>query len=146
MSGQRRKLVSTPAALTKSYPIEGGHNRWSSAPRHPVPIERHGHHRERRYRVPIGWYHVPVAFNVKDEEVIRLADELADRLHLTSRIDAIRHALKAQIEVTQTRTGNRTDELLGVVANEIWPLLNDGSTITKAEREQILGYDPATGV
>lgn len=87
-----------------------------------------------------------MAFNVKDEEVIHLADDLMQRLHLPSRIDAIRYALKAQIEVTQSRTGNRTDELLDVMANEIWPLLNDARPITKQEREQILGYDPATGV
>jgi antitoxin VapB len=87
-----------------------------------------------------------MAFNVKDEEVIRLADDLMQRLHLPSRIDAIRHALKAQIEVTQSRTGNRTDELLDVMTNEIWPMLNDGKPITKAEREQVLGYDPTTGV
>lgn len=87
-----------------------------------------------------------MAFNVKDDEVIRLADELMQRLHLTSRIDAIRHALKAQIEVTQSRAGSRTDELLDVLSTEIWPLLDDGSPISKAEREQILGYDPTTGV
>ena len=87
-----------------------------------------------------------MAFNIKDEQVIALADELQRRLHLPSRIDAIRHALKAQIEVTQTRTGNRTDELLDVLRNEIWPLLDDGTPITKAQREQMLGYDPATGV
>lgn len=87
-----------------------------------------------------------MAFNVTDDEVIALADELKQRLHLTRRIDAIRHALRAQIEVTQSRTGNRTDELLKVLNTEIWPLLSDGSPITKAEREQILGYDPATGV
>lgn len=87
-----------------------------------------------------------MAFTVRDAEVIRLADELMGRLHLGSRIDAIRHALKAQIEITQSRTGNRADELLDVLQNEIWPLLNDGSPISKAQREQILGYDPATGV
>ena len=99
-----------------------------------------------RYRVPKVWYRVPMAFNVKDDEVIRLADELATRLHLPSRIDAIRHALKAQIEVTQSRARNRSDELLDVLSAEIWPLLTDRSPITKAEREQALGYDPATGV
>ena len=87
-----------------------------------------------------------MAFNVKDDEVIRLADELMQRLHLTSRIDAIRHALKAQIEVTQSRAGSRADELMDVLSTEIWPLLDDGSPISKAEREQILGYDPTTGV
>jgi antitoxin VapB len=87
-----------------------------------------------------------VAFNVKDEEVIQLADELMHRLHLTSRIDAIRHALKAQIEVTQSRSDDRASELLEVLTNEIWPLMVDGSPITKAEREQILGLDPESGV
>lgn len=87
-----------------------------------------------------------MAFNVKDDEVIRLADELAQRLHLPSRIDAIRHALRAQIEVTQIRTGNRGDELLDVLRNEVWPLVSDRSPITKAEREQVLGYDPTSGV
>lgn len=87
-----------------------------------------------------------MAFNVKDEEVIRLADDLMRRLRLPSRIDAIRYALKAQIEVTQSRAGNRADELLDVMTNEIWPMLNDGKPITKQEREQILGYDPGTGV
>ncbi|ETW26689.1 type II toxin-antitoxin system VapB family antitoxin [Mycobacterium gastri] len=87
-----------------------------------------------------------MAFTVKDQEVIDLADTLAARLHLPSRIDAIRHALKAQLEVTQSRTGNRADELLEVLESEIWPLLKDRSPITKAEREHVLGYDPATGV
>lgn len=87
-----------------------------------------------------------MAFNVKDEEVIELADELMLRLHLSSRIDAIRHALKAQIEVTQSRSGARANELMEVLTNEIWPLLADGSPISKSEREQILGLDPRSGV
>lgn len=98
------------------------------------------------YQISAARYHISMAFTVRDEEVIRLADELMRCLHLTSRIDAIRHALKAQIDITQSRTGNRTDELLAVLQSEVWPLLSDGSPISKAEREQILGYDPATGV
>lgn len=35
---------------------------------------------------------------------------------------------------------------LDILRTEIWPLLADRSPITKLEREQILGYDPATGV
>lgn len=91
-------------------------------------------------------YHVPMAFNVKDEEVTRLADELARRLHLSSRIDAIRHALRAQIEITQARTGDRAEELLSVLRTEVWPLVGDRSPISKEEREQALGYDAETGV
>jgi antitoxin VapB len=60
-----------------------------------------------------------MAFNVKDEEVINLADDLMERRRLPSRIDAIPYALKAQIEVTHSRTGNRADEPLDVMANEI---------------------------
>lgn len=78
---------------------------------------------------------------VEDEEVIRLADDLMQRLHLPSRIDAIRYALQAQISLTQSRT----DDLLHVMATEVWPLLNDGHPITKQDREQILDYDPDTG-
>lgn len=44
----------------------------------------------------ICWYHLPVALNIKDPEVDRLAAELADRLH-TSKTAAIRHALSAQL-------------------------------------------------
>lgn len=87
-----------------------------------------------------------MAFTVKDEEVIGFADELAKRLHLPSRIDAIRYALKAQIEVTQSLAESRTDELLGVLRTEIWPLLHNRTPITKSEREEALGHDSATGV
>lgn len=78
---------------------------------------------------------------VEDEEVIRLADDLMQRLHLPSPIDAIRYALQAQINLTQSRT----DDLLNVMATEVWPLLSDGHPITKQDREQILDYDPDTG-
>lgn len=37
-------------------------------------------------------------------------------------------------------------QLADVLSTEIWPLLDDGSPISKTEREQILGYDPTTGV
>ncbi|MBU8820446.1 type II toxin-antitoxin system VapB family antitoxin [Mycolicibacterium goodii] len=87
-----------------------------------------------------------MAFNVKDEEVTRLADELARRLHLPSRIDAIRHALRAQIEITEARRGDRAEELLSVLRTEVWPLVADRSPISKEERERALGYDPKTGV
>lgn len=39
-----------------------------------------------------------------------------------------------------------TPPISAVMRTEIWPLLSDRTPITKAEREQILGYDPETGV
>jgi antitoxin VapB len=86
-----------------------------------------------------------VALNIKDPEVDRLAAELATRLH-TNKTDAIRHALHAQLALLESRAGDRQAQLLDVMRTEIWPLLSDRSPITKREREEILGYDPETGV
>jgi antitoxin VapB len=88
-------------------------------------------------------YHV--ALNIKDPEVDRLATELASRLQ-TTKTDAIRRALGAQLALLQSPAGNREEQLLDVLRTEIWPLLSDRTPITKREREEILGYDPETGV
>jgi antitoxin VapB len=86
-----------------------------------------------------------MALNIKDPEVDRLAAELASRLH-TTKTDAIRHALHAQLSLLESRDGDRQAQLLDVMRAEIWPLLTDRTPITKREREEILGYDPETGV
>lgn len=49
---------------------------------------------------------------------------------------------QVQSGMTQSGTGEAADELLSFLKTEIWPLLEDRSPITKAEREQILD-DPA---
>ncbi|HZA12195.1 type II toxin-antitoxin system VapB family antitoxin [Mycobacterium sp.] len=81
----------------------------------------------------------------KDPEVDRLATELATRLK-TNKTDAIRHALHAQLALLESRAGDRQAQLLDVLRTEIWPLITDRTPITKREREEILGYDPNTGV
>lgn len=43
-------------------------------------------------------------------------------------------------------TGDREQQLLDVMRTEIWPLLTDHTLISKREREEILGYEPKTGV
>lgn len=86
-----------------------------------------------------------MALNIKDPEVDRLATELAARLR-TNKTDAIRKALNAQLMVLQSHTGDREEQLLDVMRTEVWPLLRDRTPITKREREEILGYDPDTGV
>lgn len=42
--------------------------------------------------------------------------------------------------------GSRQADVLRVLENDVWALVKDRSPITKAEREQALGYDAATGV
>lgn len=86
-----------------------------------------------------------MALNIKDPEVDRLAAQLAVRLG-TNKTDAIRRALGAQLSRLETDARDRYDELLGVLGDEIWPLLSDRTPITKSEREDILGYGPAMGV
>jgi antitoxin VapB len=86
-----------------------------------------------------------MALNIKDPEVDRLAAELADRLH-TTKTDAIRRALNAQLTLLGSGVSDRQARLLDVMRTEIWPLLADRSPITKREREEILGYDAQAGV
>lgn len=86
-----------------------------------------------------------MALNIKDPEVDRLAAELAARLH-TNKTDAIRHALHAQLALVESRAADREAQLIDVLRTEIWPLLADRAPITKREREEMLGYDPDTGV
>ena len=87
-----------------------------------------------------------MALNIKDPEVDRLADELAARMGHNNKTRAIRDALRAQLALTEARDGDRVTHLLDIMRTEIWPLLPDHTPITKQDREQILGYDPSTGV
>ncbi|MEB3982646.1 type II toxin-antitoxin system VapB family antitoxin [Mycobacterium sp. 663a-19] len=86
-----------------------------------------------------------MALSIEDPEVDRLAAELATHLH-TNKTDAIRHALRAQLALLESRVGDCQTRLLDVMRTEIWPLLTDRRPVTKREREEILDYDPGTGV
>jgi antitoxin VapB len=86
-----------------------------------------------------------MALNIKDPEVDRLAAALAARWG-TTKTDAIRRALNAQLALLQAHRTDQQDALLEVMRTEIWPLLDARRPLSKADREDILGYDPATGV
>lgn len=87
-----------------------------------------------------------MALNIKDGEVDRLAEELARRMGHGNKTQAIRDALRSQLELTQFRADDRVAQILDVLQTEIWPLLPDRTPITKQERESILGYDNEIGV
>lgn len=91
-------------------------------------------------------YHLPMALNIKDPDVVRLAEELARRMGHGNKTQAIRDALRSQLELAQARAEARAEEILEVLATEIWPTLPDRTPITKEQREDILGYDSETGV
>ena len=81
-----------------------------------------------------------MALNIKDPETEDLAAKLAARLKVT-KTAAIRHALRAQLALTESRNQERLDQALNVLATEIWPLTAHSMPITKADREEILGYN-----
>lgn len=97
------------------------------------------------YLHPLVRYHLPMALNIKDPEVDRLADELAARMGHHNKTQAIRDALRAQLSLLEAQYGDRVTHLLDVMRTEIWPLLPAQAPITRVEREQILGLDPEIG-
>ncbi len=84
-----------------------------------------------------------MALNIKDPETDRLAAELA-ALTGTTKTGAVRYALR---QVLQARSGpsvrQREERLTRFLEEEIWPLMPPdqiGKPVSKAEREEILGF------
>ena len=87
-----------------------------------------------------------MALNLKNPEVEKLAAEVAELAHET-KTEAIRKALedrKLRLQARVDRT-NKTGPLLEYLRHYVWPLIPPdvrGKTITKEEREEILGIGP----
>lgn len=87
-----------------------------------------------------------MALNIKDPEAERLAAEVA-ALTGESKTAAVREALKARRDLLVARGSAERDGATFVrfLEEEIWPQVspeNRGRPISKAEREEILGYGP----
>jgi antitoxin VapB len=91
-----------------------------------------------------------VALNIRDEETEALVAQITS---LTGETDtkAVREAVRERLERLQSRQrqGPRrkmtADEMRHWLETEIWPLVPAelrGKGISKAEREEILGYGP----
>lgn len=87
-----------------------------------------------------------MALNIKNADVERLAAEVAG-LTGESKTEAIRQALlerRTRLALTRGRH-RRYESLLATLERDIWPRIPPGllgTTISKAEREAILGYGP----
>ncbi len=86
--------------------------------------------------------------NIKNPEVLRLVEELAAQTGV-SKTEAIRIALIERQERLaadrKKRTERRHAALMSFLENEVWPNIPPellGKGISKAEREEILGYGP----
>ena len=87
-----------------------------------------------------------MALNIKNPEVVRLAAEVAALAHET-KTEAIRRALeerRQRLAIRRVDPG-KAERLLRLFQDHIWPAVPPevrGRTITKEEREAILGYGP----
>jgi len=81
-----------------------------------------------------------MALNIKDSETEELAAQLATRLNI-NKTAAVRHALRAQLALMESRNQDRLNEALDVLRTEIWPLTAGSEPIAKHDRETILGYN-----
>ncbi|MGH3178384.1 MAG: type II toxin-antitoxin system VapB family antitoxin [Streptosporangiaceae bacterium] len=84
-----------------------------------------------------------MALNIKDLETERLAAEVA-ALTGTTKTGAVRYALR-QVLQAQSRLSvrQREERLIRFLEEEIWPLVPPdqlGEPVSKAEREEILGF------
>jgi antitoxin VapB len=91
-----------------------------------------------------------MALNIKDQETERLAAEIAE-LTGESKTGAVREALREKLDRLELRSKGgrsrrRKGDLLRFLETQIWPLIPeeelDRPPMTKAEREELLGYGP----
>jgi antitoxin VapB len=85
-----------------------------------------------------------MAMNIKDPEAERLAAEVAE-LAGESKTAAVRQALRERRDRLTADRDKRAQNFRRFLEEEIWPHVPPevrGKPITKAEREEILGYGP----
>lgn len=91
-------------------------------------------------------YTLKVALNIKNDEVERLAAEVA---HMTgeSKTEAIRRALaeRRQRLAYRISPGDRRAQALRFLEHEVWPRIPEdqlGRRLSRSEEDEILGYGP----
>jgi len=84
-----------------------------------------------------------MALNIKDPETERMAGEVA-ALTGTTKTGAVRYALRQALEsLSRPPAAQREERLTRFLEEEIWPLIPPeelGKAVSKAEREEILGF------
>jgi antitoxin VapB len=92
-----------------------------------------------------------MALSIENRETEKLAAEIAD-LTGESEEEAVRRSLRERRDRLDLEHAHRPrrrprtkEELLHFMETEIWPMIPNrgGPTITKEEKEEILGYGPA---
>lgn len=91
-----------------------------------------------------------MALNIKDKETEALVAEIV-ALTGETKTGALRQAARERLERLRLQSGKQSPRNDGEsfrrwLETEVWPLVPDellGRGLTKAEREEILGYGPA---
>lgn len=84
-----------------------------------------------------------MSLNLKSEDVVRLANEVALLAHET-KTEAIRRSLEERRE-RLIGVSARGQSLMSFLKTQIWPFIPEevrGKAITREEEDQILGYGP----
>jgi antitoxin VapB len=103
----------------------------------------------RRMGIPPLWQNSTMALNIKDKETEALVAELAAMTGET-KTGAVRTAARERLERLRLQSGRPNpkkdaESFRRWLETEIWPQIPDdvrGKKISKAEREEILGYGP----
>lgn len=88
-----------------------------------------------------------MALSIKDPETEQLAADVA-AMTGENKTQAIRTALrrrKEQLEQRQGIPGQQKPDLMTLLESNVWPLVPPdslGTSASKAEREEVLGYGP----
>jgi antitoxin VapB len=88
-----------------------------------------------------------MALNIKDKETEALVNELA-ALTGENKTKAVRRATQERLDRLKARSGRRfrsIDDMQTWLETQIWPQVPSGQygkPMSKAEREEILGYGP----
>lgn len=87
-----------------------------------------------------------MALNIKNEEVERLATEVA-RITGESKTEAVRRALaeRRQRLAYRVSPADRQTRAVRFLENEVWPRISEeqlGRRLSRAEEDEILGFGP----
>lgn len=104
----------------------------------------------RRMGIPPLWQNSTMALNIKDKETEALVTEIT-ALTGETKTGAVRQAARERLERLRLQSGRPdprrdAESFRRWLETEIWPLIPEdvrgGKPLTKAEREEILGYGP----
>ena len=85
-----------------------------------------------------------MSLNLKDEETVALISELAQRLGRTKTgvvRELVRERLAALDRETSLDLDKQVAEFTSLLERDIWPMTRGMNAPTKAQREELLGYD-----